>query len=168
MSERWTELLQLQAQCSPDKLSQGVRRQHREVSRASISPLGTKGGSKTRAGGRNCCLLLVSAALLESSVNLHTSQFYVYTLQWAGRCSFPFLVCSSFVSFPLSTGLRVTSLRRRGAISSMFSSKSSAPCFQATLAKWTKLLCWKKSLAFCRSTMVRFSAALHALARQLL
>lgn len=35
MSERWTELLQLQAWCSPDKLSQGVQRQHREVSRAS-------------------------------------------------------------------------------------------------------------------------------------
>lgn len=65
-----------------------------------------------------------------------------------------------------STGLRVTSLRRRGVTSSTFSSKSSAPCFQATLAKWTKLLCWKKSLAFCRNTMVRFTAALHALARQ--
>lgn len=70
MSGRWTELLQLQAQCCPDKLSQSVQRQHRGVSRASISPLG--GGSKTRAGGGYCCLLLASAALLESSVNLHT------------------------------------------------------------------------------------------------
>lgn len=71
MSGRWTELLQLQAQCFPDK-AQSVQRQHRGVSRASISPVGTKGGSKTRAGGGNCCLLLASAALLESSVNLHT------------------------------------------------------------------------------------------------
>lgn len=68
--------------------------------------------------------------------------------------------------FSLSTGLRVTSLRRRGVISSMFSSKSSAPCFQATPAKWTKLLCWKKSLAFCRNTMVRVTAARHALAKR--
>lgn len=76
-------------------------------------------------------------------------------------------LCSSFFFFfSLSTGLRVTSLRRRGVISSMFSSKSSAPCFQATLAKWTKLLCWKKSLAFCRNTMVRVTAARHALAKR--
>lgn len=91
--------------------------------------------------------------------------FCVCMLQRAGTWWFFLLV---ILFFPWSTGLHVTSLRRRGVISSMFSSKSSAPCFQATLAKWTKLPCWKKSSAFCRNTTVRFTAALHVLARQLL
>lgn len=74
--------------------------------------------------------------------------------------------CSSHLFFSPSIGLRVTSLKRRDVISSMFSSRSSAQCFRATPVKWTKLLCWKKSLAFCRNTMVRVTAAHHALAKR--
>ncbi|XP_060043423.1 neuronal PAS domain-containing protein 2 isoform X3 [Erinaceus europaeus] len=45
------------------------------------------------------------------------------------------------------------SLRRNVGTSSMFLSKSLALCSLATLGKWTKPPCWRKSSDFCRNTM---------------
>lgn len=53
------------------------------------------------------------------------------------------------------TELLETSLRRSVGTSSMFSSKSLAPCSLATRGKWTKPPCWRRSLDFCRNTMVK-------------
>lgn len=102
-----------------------------------------------------------------ASANLHvmrhTACWFPHAFITKRRCVIISLL-APLIFFSPSTGLRVTSLKRRGVISSMFSSRSSAQCFQATPVKWTKLLCWKKSLAFCRNTMVRVTAAHHALA----
>ncbi|XP_067560253.1 neuronal PAS domain-containing protein 2 isoform X5 [Pseudorca crassidens] len=46
-----------------------------------------------------------------------------------------------------------TSLRRSVGTSSMFSSKSSAPCCLATRGRWTRPPCWRRSSDSCRNTM---------------
>lgn len=53
------------------------------------------------------------------------------------------------------TELLETSLRRSVGTSSMFSSKSLAPCSLATRGKWTKPPCWKRSSDSCRNTTVK-------------
>lgn len=86
-------------------------------------------------------MLSAGWALREEAPLLHNRAFSEWNVLVTLPCVFP---------EPLET-----SLRRSAGTSSMSSSKSSAPCSQATRGKWTRRPCWRRSLDSCRNTMVK-------------